>query len=255
LLEFISSFFANPSAVGISLAVAIGAAWLAAYWPPLRREAWLWVVLVTSALITLVAVSFIQIPLQSLLGQLLAAGFGVQRVVQWLLLAGIPGILVSGFVQEGAKLSTVWLYLRRFEERPNPRVGLIAGAVAGAGFAIFEAQWVFNSMIASGWGLEMVVSGGPLAIAGLIERFFTIALHISVSAVAGYGFAKGQGVRYYVIASCAHSAANYSVLLVQSRMLSVMAVEAVVGAIALVATGLALWLRWKKQGGEKAELP
>ena len=52
-VEFFGSFFANPTLIGIGLAIAFGAVWLAAYWPPLFRVYWLWAVLALSAFLTL----------------------------------------------------------------------------------------------------------------------------------------------------------------------------------------------------------
>jgi hypothetical protein len=49
MLSFLASFFANPSAWGIGLAVVFGAIWLTAYWSPLFKKPWLWAVLVGSA--------------------------------------------------------------------------------------------------------------------------------------------------------------------------------------------------------------
>ena len=48
MVGFFLSFFANPSALGIGLAIAFGAIWLAPYRPPLFKRPWLWVVLVVS---------------------------------------------------------------------------------------------------------------------------------------------------------------------------------------------------------------
>ena len=64
MVAFFASWFANPSIVGIGLAIAFGAIWLAGYWPPLFKKHWLWAVLVSSAILSLATVSFIQIPLQ-----------------------------------------------------------------------------------------------------------------------------------------------------------------------------------------------
>ena len=64
VVTFFTSFFANPSALGIGLAVYFGAIWLTPYYPPLFKKPFLWVVMVVSAFLALVAVAFVQIPLQ-----------------------------------------------------------------------------------------------------------------------------------------------------------------------------------------------
>jgi len=90
-----------------------------------------------------------------------------QRILtQWLLLAGIPQILLSGLVQEGAKLVPVVFYWRAHQRGFSPRFGLIAGAVSGAGFGVFGAVWVHNTMFASGWTWSSVDTSGLLALMG-----------------------------------------------------------------------------------------
>jgi RsiW-degrading membrane proteinase PrsW (M82 family) len=137
---FFLSWFTNPSLIGIILAVAFGAVCLALYWPPLFRKPWLWAVLVTSALFSLVAVSLIQIPLQLIIGDALGQVWSREVLMRWLLLAGIPQVLLSGIVQEGSKLVPVVIWWWRSGRNITPRLGLLLGAVAGAGFGIFEAQ-------------------------------------------------------------------------------------------------------------------
>ncbi|MCD6299629.1 MAG: hypothetical protein J7L78_00440, partial [Dehalococcoidales bacterium] len=95
-VNFFLSWFANPNIVGIGLALVFGAVWLVGYWPPLFKKHWLWAVLVSSALLSLAAVSFIQVPLQVLTGQVLAHFWSQEILMRWLLLAGIPQILLSG---------------------------------------------------------------------------------------------------------------------------------------------------------------
>ncbi len=81
MVGFFVSGFANPNIVGISLAIVFGAIWLAGYRPPLFKKHWLWAVLVSSAILSLAAVSFIQIPLQVWTGQALNH-FWSQEVLQ-----------------------------------------------------------------------------------------------------------------------------------------------------------------------------
>lgn len=245
---FFLSFFANPSAPGIGLAIAFGAIWLVLYLPPLRGKPWLWVVLIVSAFLALAAVSFIQIPLQALAGQAKIDLWGQEVVMQRILIIGIPTVLISGLVQEGAKLVPIVLYWRRDGKNLDPKLGLIVGAVAGAGFGAFEAQWVHNTLFASGWSWEVVQAGGLMALAPFGERFFVVAAHAAFSALAGYGLAKGKRWQFYLIASCLHAFLNYSaVLLVGGVITSAVQLQIYVIVYALSVTGWALWLRWRKK--------
>ena len=244
---FFLSFFANPSAPGIGLAIAFGAIWLAPYLPPFRSRPWLWVVLIVSAFLALAAAAFIQIPLQVLAGQARADLWGQEVVMQRILLMAIPTVLISGLVQEGAKLVPIVIYWRREGKSIDPKLGLVIGAVAGAGFGAFEAQWVHNTLFASGWSWAAVQTGGLMALMPFGERFFVVAAHTAFSALAGYGLAKGKGWQFYLIASCLHAFLNYSaVLLVGGVITSAIQLQIYVIVYALVVTGWALWLRWRK---------
>ena len=205
MVSFFVSFFQNPSAWGIGLAIAFGAVWLAGYRPPLFKKPWLWAGLASSAILTLAAVSFIQIPLQVWTGQALSH-VGI-------LVAGIPHVLFAGLVQEGSKLVPVVVYWWRSGKNIDPKAGLAIGAVAGVGFGILEAQWAHNLIFASGWTWEAVQIYGFWALAGFWERFFGVAAHIAFSALAGYGLARGWGWQFYLIASVLHGLLNYDVVL------------------------------------------
>ncbi len=124
MVGFFISGFANPSALGIGLAIVFGAIWLAGYWPPLFKKYWLWTVLVTSAILTWTAVAFIQIPLQVWSGQALNHFWSQEILMRWLLLAGIPAILLSGLVQEGSKLVPIVIYWWRKGRNIDPKLGL-----------------------------------------------------------------------------------------------------------------------------------
>ena len=246
IVGFFVSFFQNPSALGIGLAIAFGAIWLAGYRPPLFSKPWLWAVLVSSAILPLAAAAFIQIPLQIWAGQALNHFWSEEVLLSWILLAGIPQILLSGLVQEGAKLVPVVIYWWRSGKNIDPKLGLAIGAVAGAGFGIFEAQWVHNTIFASGWTWEAVQTGGVMALAGFWERFFAVAFHIAASALAGYGLAKGWGWQFYLIASCLHGLLNYSAVLLRSGLFTVVHLEIYAAVVAVLITAWALWLRWRK---------
>ena len=247
MLGFFVSWFATPSIIGIALAIAFGAIWLACYWPPLFKNYWLWAVLVSSAILSLVAVTFIQIPLQVWAGRLLNHFWSEEVLMRWLLLAGIPQILLSGLVQEGSKLVPVVVYWWRSGKNIDPKLGLAIGAVAGAGLGVFEAVWVHNAIFASGWSWDAVQTGGVVALAGFWERFFVVAFHIAASALAGYGLARGWGWQFYLIASFLHGLLNYSTALLRSGLFTIVHMEIYAAAVAVMITAVALWLRWRKQ--------
>jgi RsiW-degrading membrane proteinase PrsW (M82 family) len=250
-VNYFLSYFQNPSgsgiylAISVGLAVAFGAVWLAGYWPPLAKRPWLWAVLASSAVLTLAAISFIQISLQNWYGGL----WSQDAVARWVLLLAIPSALISGLVQEGAKMVPVVVYWGRNGKSIDPKLGLVIGAVAGAGFGIFEAQHFHNLILASGWTWATVQTYGFAAILPFWERFFTVAAHIAFSALAGYGLAKGRGWQFYLIASALHALLNYGVVFYQTGRLSSLNTEIYIAAIAVAVTALVLWLRWRKTVG------
>jgi len=246
MLGFFLSWFANPSILGIGLALVFGVIWLIGYWPPLFKKPWLWAVLVISAILSLAAVTFIQIPLQMWAGQALNHFWSQEVLMRWLLLAGMPIILLSGLVQEGSKLMPVVVYWWRKGRNIDPKLGLAIGAVAGAGFGVFEAQWAHNTIFAAGWSWEAVQTGGLVALAPFWERFFTVAFHIAASALTGYGLARGWGWQFYLLASFLHAFINYSILFLQSGLMTHVQVEIFIAVWAMLVTGGALWLHWRK---------
>jgi len=259
-IDFFISWFYYPNIVwtylliGIGLAIVFGAIWFTPYWAPILRKPWAWAILASSAILSLVAVTLIQIPLQFLVGQALGHFWSQEVLMSWLLLAGIPQILLSGLVQEGSKLTPVVIYWWRKGKSIDPKLGLVIGAVAGLGFGVFEAVWVHNTMFASGWTWQVVQTGSLMALAGFWERFFTVAFHIASCALAGYGLAKGWGWQFYLLASFLHAFMNYSVVVLQSGLITGIQLEIFAAVWALLVTGSALWLRWKKTD-ELAESP
>jgi RsiW-degrading membrane proteinase PrsW (M82 family) len=212
------------------------------------RKPWLWAVFVSSAFLTLAAVSFIQIPLQALTWRALAHFLGVGVLARWILLTGIPQILLTGLVQEGSKLVPVIVYWRRSGKNIDPKLGLAIGAVAGAGFGIL--QWGLNARFASGWGWEatweVVQIGGFMALLSFWGRFFAVAAHIAFSALAGYGLAKGWGWQFYLIASVLHGLLDYRVVLLPGLLRWPVHVEIYAVVLAALVTAWVLWLRWRR---------
>jgi len=104
MVLFFKSFFQNPSAWGIGLAIAFGAVWLACYRPPLFKKPWLWAVLVSSPFIALAAASFIQIPLQA----------GLFTVVHVEIYAAVLAVLVTAWA--------LWLRWRKGGTTADPEM-------------------------------------------------------------------------------------------------------------------------------------
>ena len=246
MVDFFLSWFANYSIIGVVLALVFGAIWFVTYWTSILKKPWAWAVLVGSAILSLAAVSFIQIPLQVLTGQALGHFWSQGVLMSWLLLAGIPQILLSGLVQEGSKLVPVVIWWWRKGRNIDPKLGLAIGAVAGAGLGIFEAMWAHNSIFAAGWTWEAVQTGGIMALAGFWERFFVVAFHMAVSGLAGYGLARGWGWQFYLLAVFLHSLLNYSTVLLRAGIITAVQLEIYAAVVALLITAGALWLRWRK---------
>jgi RsiW-degrading membrane proteinase PrsW (M82 family) len=235
--------------ISIGLALAFGAVWFAAYWTPVLWKPWAWAVLAGSAFLTWTAVAFVQIPLQQVAGNFLFDRLGTETYQNLVLLVGIPGILLTGLVQEGSKLVPVVVCWWRRGRKLYPRFGLVIGAVAGLGLGLLEAVWAHNSVFISGWGWGTVQSSGLIALAPFWERFFTIAAHIAFSAIAGWGLAKGWGWQFYLIAAVLHAFLNYSVVLLYAGYFTATALEIQLAVIAAVVTAAALWLRWGEPSG------
>lgn len=250
MLAFLKSFFIYPNLeldwmlIGIGVAIVFGAVWLLAHWPPLFKQPWLWVVAVVSAFLTLLAISFVQIPLQLWVGEAEVHFWDQSVLYEWIMLAAVPSILLSGLVQEGVKMVPMVFWWWRGGRNISPRMGLAIGAVAGAAFGIFEAVWAIDRMFGAGWTIQALQTDGFLGIAGFWERFFAIALHTGASALAGYGLAKGKGWQFYLIAAGLHALMNYGVVFLQKGYFTVVQLEVWAAVVAIIVTAWALLLRW-----------
>jgi RsiW-degrading membrane proteinase PrsW (M82 family) len=237
-------------AIGIALAVVFGAIWLLSQWPPLFKKPWLWAVVVVSAFLTLLAVVFVQIPLQWYAAKAEQHFWSSATLTHWLLLTGIPALIISGLVQEGAKMVPIVAWWWRSGKKIDPKLGLAIGALAGAGFGIFEATWAHTQTFMAGWTWNVVSSSGWQGLLPFWDRFWAIAMHTAISALVGYGLAKGKGWQFYLIASVLHAAVNFLVLPYRRGMLTFNQVEILLAGAAAIITLAALWLRWQKDTEE-----
>jgi hypothetical protein len=254
MLDFFTSFFQNPTGWWIGLALAFGAVWLAPF-VPLPKHTGLRVptltgvlllVFASSAFLALAAVTFIQIPLQLWIGQALGHFWSQESLASWILLAGIPQILLSGLVQEAAKLVAPLIYIK-WRRPKEARTAIVIGAIAGAGFGIFEAQWALGTIFASGWTWGWVQAYGFQALLAFWERFFVVPLHIGLTAIAVYGLYKGKWWQFYLLAAFIHGFTNYSAVLLRGGYLTPLQVEIYLAVIALATVATALWLRWRPE--------
>ncbi len=260
LKAFLAAFYFHGLAwygllAAVGLGLAFGALWLAAYRPSLRPWRVILAVAAAGALLTWAAVAFVQTPAAAWLNRALLHFWTSIALNRWLLLSGIPHMLLTGLVQEGAKLLPVAVYWFIKGRGLDTRTGLLLGAWAGAGFGVFEAVWVHNTIFASGqltWQLIQVY--GIVALLGFIERFFTVAFHIATAAIAGYGLATGRGWQFYLIAAGLHGASNYGIVLAQRGLMTSIQLEYYVAGFALAVTAGALWLRYRRTTGQSAQL-
>jgi RsiW-degrading membrane proteinase PrsW (M82 family) len=192
--------------VAVIIGIVFGAVWLTFFRPPLFKKPWLWIVIAVSAILTWTAAAFIQGPLQYWADQALLHFWDKNTLHQWILLAGIPEILLSGIVQEAAKIAPVIYYWRRDKKTFTPKFALIVGAVSGAGFGVFEAVWKLNMSFAAGYNWL------TFAVNGLWSGLGSVVFHTSSTAFVGYGLAKRKGWQYYIIAAILHGLANYSLI-------------------------------------------
>jgi hypothetical protein len=260
MISFFKSWFVFPGVgpewilIAVGLAIAFGAIWLLVHQPPLFKRPWLWVVAVVSAFLTLLAITFVQIPLQTWTGEGMFNLWGQETVINWIWVTSIPPILLSGLVQEGAKMVPMVAWWWNGNRTLDPRLGLAIGAIAGAGFGIYEAFWVHANIFGAGWTWAAVQSVGYQALLPFAERFFTVGAHIAMSAVAGYGLARGLGWQFYLIAAGMHAVLNYAVILLNTGKLTTNQTEIYVAALAIIFTVVVIWLRWR-QTGEAPEAP
>lgn len=236
-------FFTNPTAWGYGLTIIFVIVWLVALGVWRLRSKWLWLG-VAGIILFAPVIAYIQAPLQSLIDNWLINKYGANTFSEQLLWMGLPLVLISGLVQEGAKTLPVAGYWLARGKKITPEQGLIIGAVIGAGFAIIESQWVLNSLFASGWTFSLVGKYGVTALEGLWERFFTIGLQVGLTGLVGYGFARGKGWQFYLLASFLHCLANYPVLVVYRGLIGTGWVEIIIAVISAAVFACVLWLRW-----------
>jgi hypothetical protein len=253
--------FSDVNIYGIGLAILFTVICLVLYKPPMIKKPLLWAFFVSAAIITLATFCIIQNPLLMVIGQSFYKTWGEQFVQQWILVLAIPGALITGLLQEGAKVLPGVIYWWKNNRTIDPKWGLIIGAVSGAGWGFIEAQWLHNSVLALGWSWELIGAQGFLAVAPFMESFFTIPFHAATCALIGYGLAKGKGWQFYLIISLVHAVFQYSSTFILyifgglSGSTPLIIVEAFIAICSVAVSSVALRLLWKKLGGASKEIP
>jgi RsiW-degrading membrane proteinase PrsW (M82 family) len=258
---FFKSWFDYPGITAgqmisaVIIGIVFGAVWLLFFWPSFSKKIWFWPLMIITGLLTILGISFIQIPLQNWASQGLSKIFDENTLVDWFLITGMPTVLITGLVQEAFKSIPVTVWWWRSGRTLTPKMGLIIGAVAGAGFGIFEAIWDGASVLGGGWTFDAVstygFSGGMYP---FIIRIFCVGFHIAASALVGYGLAKRKWWQYFLIAAVLHALLNYSTILSMyltyvkpQEWLGALHVEIYIAVIAVIATAWALVIRWRKE--------
>ena len=247
MLAFLLGFFSNPNIIGIGLALIFGAVWLAIYRPPLFKEPWLWAIMAGSAILTPIALVIWTFPVTEGIIQFYVNPLGREVFLDWVLLAGLVPLSVAGLIQVGFKLIPVVIYWWYKERRLDPKIGLAAGAVAGAGFGIIETIGTHNYIFASGWTWAAVETQGVIALVGFWERFFMVGWNVGTCALAGWGLAKGKGWQFYLLTSVLFVILNYTSYLISKKIIELWTGEVIVAVWALLVTGGTLWLSRRKE--------
>jgi RsiW-degrading membrane proteinase PrsW (M82 family) len=241
---------ANLLFISIALALAFGVIWLLVHWPPLFKKPWLWVVGIAAAFLTVMAGTFVQTPLRYYYIKAMEHFWDSATLSNWLLLTYIPIVLIMGLVQEGAKMLPIVFWWWWSGKKIDPKLGLAIGALAGAGFGIFQAVYAHNQVFTAGWTWNELQFGIWQGILPFWDQLWWVAGHIAISALAGYGLAKGKGWQFYLLASALHSILLYLKVLYSQGTLDITQVEVLLAGVVALITLLVLWLRWRKDKGE-----
>ena len=253
---YLESWFNHTGVAGnlillsAGLALVFGIIFLVYYWPPLLRKPGLWLTAVGSALLTVVATAFIYVTISYYYTQWLDATFSTGTLNDTMLLWSIPIVLALGLVQEGAKMVPM-LFWWLGKTKPDPRMGVIIGAVAGAGYGIFEAFYSHNQIFATGWGWDNVALGGVTSLLPFWICFWTVACHIGISALVGYGLAKRKIWLYYPLAAFVHALVTYLSVLAAKGTITGNQMGIILAVGGLIIIGISLWLHRRKY--EEAE--
>ena len=249
MVAYLRSWFDYSGAEGklilisAALALVFGIIWLLGYRPPFSKKPQLWLVAISSALITIIVLALIYMPLSYLLlSSIHPSSFA--EVLMWML----PVVLLAGWVQETAKMIPMLFFLRG-SDKNDPKMGIIIGAVAGAGFGIFQLFWTYNQAFTLGWRYDGIMSLLPFWLA-----FWTLTLHIGLSSFVGYGITKGRTSKYLSTAALIQALAAYLPILLavitddETTTYNILAIIIPIAVVIIMA--ISYKFRWQKYGIE-----
>lgn len=252
IIEAFQSFFRIPEVpgvlvlIGFAIAIFLGAIWIAAYLPPLFKNAWLWVILVASFFSLAFFTAFIQIPLQYASTKICDAFLSRQDMQIYTLVAAIPAMIIAAIVKVGAMLLPVIIFWLKNKKDMKPAVGLFFGLFAATGVTIIESFQINASILGLGWDLSLIRFSGMLAFLPFIERLMIMGFFISSMAIAGYGLAKGKWWQFSLVIAALFFIYNYVAILMGIRVLAPLYAEIIVFILAILTAAAGLWLRWSK---------
>jgi hypothetical protein len=236
-------FVGTPDWRSAVLAVVLALPWLVLLAGGWLKRPWVWAVAIVGAVLFPLSIAWVQVPIQQGINALYVRDVPLETLQRYVLLAAVPVILIAGLVQEVVKFGDAVAGLFLVRTRRIPAAGLALGAAAGAGYGAMEAFWVFNQIFAAGFTWATVQLGGIAALAGFIERFFTVMFHTAVVALAAYGYAIRRPWRYLLLAIALHALVDYLVPVLQYRVITSVETEVLVGLVSAATMVAALWVR------------
>jgi len=205
------------------------------------------------------AILLVQVPLQTALSRIMMAAVATadQAVLS------IPAVLVTGLVQEPAKLLAAGVGAAvAAAGRRSPRAGrdansaaaraLTVGAAAGVGAGFAEAAFVLSVAFAAVGGPGAGGEAGRQALAlAVAERASAVLFHLSTTGIVVFAWTLGvgRGVGALGGVSALHGLVDYSTVFI-GRGMSVGFVEAAAAVAAAACFGLLVGLVRRASGAD-----
>lgn len=187
------------------------------------------------------SIAEVQVPLQSLatrwaMGHLATANS---------LVLSIPAILLTGIVQEPAKLLAAGLGMwtvRRGTRRAAPTIG----ALAGAGYGGMEAAIILSYALT-------IVPPGVFPWLATVERASAVIFHLSLPGIVMFWWARGaaRGLLGLLGAVLAHAALDSLPVLLGMGLVGVACAEVIVGILSLALFAYLIFLVRGVRRGEE----